>query len=208
MSIGYRVLPTDYRNPVVEVANTTFYNNSALSFRSSSDAFYNGLLTGRAGGLGVFINEPYHNVTITVVNCQFIGNYARVFGGGLYFVYSSRHSQHIGIVKDTIFIDNIGELGGGGFITAIQSNGINIAPHFVKFDNCSFINNRGDAGAGMYFYVIFRGGRGNKLQVNNCMFINNRGIRLENEFGAALAASIYEEFQNTESFTVSLIKDW
>ena len=212
MAITYRVLRSSYSNPKIEVINTLFVNNSALTnnrtFRSTSNAFYNGILSGRAGGLGVFVDERDHNVSISIDGCQFINNNAQAYGGGLYFVYNGLNSQHIGNVTNTKFIGNSGGLGGGGFINSVQSKGLQGAPHIVRFKDCYFEGNQGDAGGGMYFYVILQGGRGNLLELDNCTFVGNRGVLSENEFGAAIAASLYEEFQEKESFPIHNINDW
>ena len=190
-----------------------FCNNSALtndSFRSTSNAFFSGVLTGRAGGLGVFISEAYHNVIVHVNGCIFQSNYVQSFGGGLYFVYSGNSSktQYKGFVSNSQFINNIGVLGGGGFIVTIQSSGPPNVPHMLRFQDCHFERNRGDAGGGIYFYVIFPGGRGNLFELKGSSFVDNGGVNLENEFGSALAASLYEVFENKVGFPIHFIEDW
>ena len=212
VAITYSDIDYNYGNIKIKVINTSFINNSALTnnrtFRSTSDAFYNGILTGRAGGLGVFVNKRDHNVIISIDRCQFINNYARIYGGGLYFVYHGLNSQHIGIVTNTTFIGNSGGLGAGGFASSVLSKGLQEGPHIVQFKDCYFESNQGDAGGGMYFYVILQGGRGNLLELDNCTFVGNRGVLSENEFGAAIAASLYEKFQEKESFPIHNIHDW
>ncbi|XP_019852697.1 PREDICTED: uncharacterized protein LOC109582431 [Amphimedon queenslandica] len=207
VSIGYNDMDTGYNNPKIIVRDTHFVNNSAYHYRGTSKAFFRGIFQGRAGGLGIFINESYHNVSILVKNCKFINNQAVAFGGGLYFIYNGRNSYHTGIVEDSDFIDNVAFLGGGGFISSIISSGLKEAPHLVKFTNCSFQNNMGDSGGGMYFYVIFSGGKGNSLELNECAFIANRGVNRESEFGAAIAASIYDKFEEKDSFPYHSISD-
>ena len=188
----------------VVVSNTTFHNNSAIAdntFRSSSSAFFNGILTGRAGGLSVFIStfNVSHNVTALVSNCTFQGNFATSFGGGLYFVFTGNCSRHNGSIKDTHFLSNTGNLGGGGFVTTVDSGGLQEAPHLIHLSNCLFSGNRGDAGGGMYLYVLYYKGNGSQLSVDNCTFKGNGGVNSDKEFGAALAASIYESFHEKES---------
>ena len=100
-------------NMDITVTNTVFLNNSAIAnniYKSSSNAFFNGILTGRAGGLGIFISTigVSHNVTALVSNCTFRDNFATSFGGGLYFVYNGTCSQHYGRVEDSHFVSNTG----------------------------------------------------------------------------------------------------
>ena len=219
VSIGFYniVSPKDLR---VDVSNTTFVNNSALAngtFRSTSHAFFKGILPGRAGGLGVFIHEDYTNVTVKVNNCTFQDNYARSYGGGLYFVYSgSNENENIlgkkpqfkGFVTNSSFISNTAGLGGGGFIITIQTSGPVKTPHLLHFDNCIFKNNAGQSGGGFYYYVIFHGGRGNSLAIRNTSFFNNRGNSMSSEFGSAFAASIYQEYRTMEGFPIHVIESW
>ena len=191
-----------------------FFNNSASnstdSFQSTSNAFFSGVLTGRAGGLGVFISETYHNVTVHVNGCIFDSNHAQSFGGGLYFVYSgnSTETQYKGFVSNSQFINNTAVLGGGGFIVTIQSSGPPNDPHMLRIQDCHFEHNHGDAGGGIYFYVIFPGGRGNLFELKGSTFVDNRGVNKENEFGSALAASLYEIFENKVGFPDHFIEDW
>ena len=191
-------------NMDVVVSSTTFLNNSANAidtFRSSSSALFNGILTGRAGGLGIFVStiNVSHNVTALVSNCIFQDNFATSFGGGLFFIFTGNCSRHNGSVKDTHFLSNVGNMGGGGFITTVDSGGLPETPHIIHLSNCLFRSNRGDAGGGMYFYILYPEGNGSQLFVENCTFTGNKGVNLDKEFGAALAASMYENFQEKES---------
>ena len=205
-----KVFNTTFVNNCV-VINTTFINNCVFARRKyqyASRTFFKGLLTGRAGGLGVFIYEIYHNVTVHVDGCTFHDNYAQAYGGGMYFLYSGINSQYTGTVSNCEFIRNTGGLGAGGFITTVQSNGLVDAPHILNIRDCRFESNRGNYGGGLLFLVLFQGGRGNMLSVTRCIFIDNAGIDQENEVGSALSASIYEMFEEKESYPVHSMEDW
>ena len=212
VAITYFNSSVSNQNPDIKVVNTTFFNNSVFArrtYRYSSRTFFRGLLTGRAGGLGVFIYEIYHNVTIHVDGCTFQDNYAQSYGGGLYFVYSGRNSQqYTGTVSNCEFIRNTGGLGAGGFVTVVQSSGLVGAPHILNIRDCLFKSNRGNYGAGLYFFILFQGGRGNRLSLTRCIFIDNAGINQENEVGSAISASIYENFEEKESYPVHSMEDW
>ena len=219
VSIGYYNLVSD-NDIVVDVINTTFINNSALAnttFRSTSHAFFNGILTGRAGGLGVFVHEDFSSVIVRVIDCVFQENYARSYGGGLYFVYSGNRTVQKAIgtlpvikghVSNCSFVRNIAGLGGGGFIVSIQTRGPIDAPHLLHFEDCLFDSNVGNYGGAFYYYVIFHGGRGNSLSLKNTVFRRNRGNASYSEFGSAFAASIYEQFNSKEGFPIHMMESW
>ena len=115
-------------------------------------------------------------------------------------MYNGSCSQHHGLVEDTLFLSNTGNLGGGGFITTIDSGGLPGAPHELELLNCFFEGNKGNAGGGMYFYNLYQRGNGSQLLVNNCTFTGNGGLCSNEEFGAAMAASTNENFQEKESY--------
>ena len=195
------------QNPDIKVINTTFINNSVyakLSYRFSSRTFYRGLLTGRAGGLGVFIYEIYHNVTIHVDGCTFHDNYAQAYGGGMYIVYSGRNSHHTGTVSNCEFNRNTGGLGGGGSAIGMVSSGLDGAPHILNIKNCLYKSNRGNKGGGLLLAFFGQGGRGKMLSVTRCMFIDNAGI----DVGGALCVSAFQTFEEKESYPVNSMKNW
>ena len=211
VAITYFVSSRSNKNPDIKVVNTTFFNNSVFArrtYRYSSRTFFRGLLTGRAGGLGVFIYEIYHNVTIHVDGCTFQDNYAQSYGGGLYFVYSGRNSQYTGTVSNCEFIRNTGDLGGGGISIALGSSGLVGAPHILNIRDCLFKTNRGNYGGGLLLGFLVLGGRGNVISVTRCMFINNAGIDQNNEVGSALCVSTHQIFEEKESYPVHSMKDW
>ena len=199
------------QNPDIKVINTTFINNSVyakLAYRFSSRTFSRGLLTGRAGGLGVFIYEIYHNVTIHVDGCTFHDNYAQAYGGGMYFLYSGRNSHHTGTVSNCEFNRNTGDLGGGGFIIVLVSSGLVGAPHILSIRDCIFKTNRGNCGGGLFLGFSVEGNRGNMISVTRCMFIDNAGIDRNNEIGGALCTYVNEIFAEKKSNSMHSMEDW
>ena len=90
VAIGYNNNGSSiFTNPTVLVQNCSFTNNGAnastQSFLTSSNIVAMGVFTGRGGGLGLLINESFHNVTALITDCQFINNFASSFGGGAVF---------------------------------------------------------------------------------------------------------------------------
>ena len=211
VAITYWKLNSIINNPNITVSNCRFINNSAYAgattYRTNSDAAQNGVLTGRAGGLGMFISASEYNVSIDIYGCIFHNNYATSYSGGLFFIFNGTNSQYFATVDNCEFVGNTGVLGGGGFITTIQSRGHVNAPHTVLLKNSYFERNRGDAGGGVYYFVLYPEGRGNFFAMKGCTFVNNGGVNEEREFGAAFAASLYEVFKEKESLYLHGIED-
>ncbi len=207
----------------IVINNTKFVNNSAFApgskFRSTSHAFFNGVLTGRAGGMGIFIQEDKCNATIQVSNCTFEKNFARSYGGGLYFVYGNNtiqkqtawtRPQFRGYITNCTFSNNGAGLGAGGFISSITSAGPRTNPHLVNITDSKFEGNYAGIGGGIYYYIVFEGGRGNRLRVRNTDFTSNRGMSASstNNVGSAIAASIYYDFVSKLGFPTQEIENW
>ena len=160
VAIGFDNIKTDIPNPTLSVKQCNFTNNQALAesnFRTTSDAFFNGVFTGRGGGLGVFINESFHNITGRIVNNSFVDNYAESFGGGLYLVVYGDRTQTQLLVERNVFLNNVGYLGGGALLMSFFSVGVETAPHQTTVIECSFINNSGQTGGAILAYWSYGG---------------------------------------------------
>lgn len=194
----------------ITVNNSVFHNNSALaeeSYQTSSDAILSGVLTGRAGGLGIFAALIKHNVSIIVSGCRFTENYARSFGGGLYFLFATNLSHFDGVVKNCSFISNTAVHGGGGFIVTVSTKFPTVT-HTVEVVDSLFLNNRGDAGGGLYYITLLEQNKGFALTISRTEFTNNSAVNREEGFGAALAASMYAAYTKQDSLPVHTITNW
>lgn len=160
VAIGFNDVPQHLSTPCIRIQDSDFLNNRATAqstFETSNQAFTNQYFTGRGGGLGIFVNESFHNITVTVHDCTFGGNFARSFGGGMYILFNGENTQHFIIVERTEIVSNIALKGGGGIQLSYISNGVQATPHTGTFVDCSFTANRGEAGGGIYVYPSFRG---------------------------------------------------
>ena len=156
VAIGFNGVPTQYIQPQVIISNCNFTRNSATAeamLRSTSEAFFDGIFSGRGGGVGVFFNEDYHNVTVRIVDNKFQSNYARLFGGGVFFVIFNEGTHHVLDLERNIFDSNIAVLGGGAIQMTFISNGIREDPHVTSFIDCLFQNNSGASGGGIMVYT-------------------------------------------------------
>lgn len=154
IAIGYNTLPDDYFNPTVHISNSVFQNNRANGFRTPNRAVAANVYLGRGGGLGVFLNESLHNLTLTISDCVFENNSVRLFGGGLFIVTQSHPDNQLNmLVEQSIFRGNNASYGGAGVQLSYLNSGSNRNPHTVSFRQCAFVNNRGSAGGGIYIFV-------------------------------------------------------
>lgn len=155
VAIGYNILPDDFRNPTLHISHSTFRDNQANGFRSPNRAVAANVYLGRAGGLGLFLNESLHNISIHIFDCVFESNFARLFGGGLFILTQSHiHNQLVKFhVEESRFIGNQANFGGAGIQLSYLNSGSNERPHTAVFRRCEFINNRGPSGSGIYIFV-------------------------------------------------------
>ena len=156
VAIGFNGVPTHYIQPQVIIFNCNFTRNSATAeamFRSSSGAFFNRAFSGRGGGVGMFFNEDYHNVSVQIVDNKFQSNYARSFGGAVFLVVFNEGTHHVLDLERNTFDSNIAVLGGGAIQMTFISNGIREDPHVTSFVDCLFQNNSGASGGAIYVYA-------------------------------------------------------
>ena len=154
IAIGYNSLPNDYFNPMVQISNSVFQNNRANGFRTPNRAVAANIYLGRGGGLGVFLNESLHNLTLIISDCLFENNSVRLFGGGLFILTQSHPNNQLNmLVERSVFQRNNASYGGAGVQLSYLNSGSNGSPHTVLFRQCNFVNNRGSAGSGIYIFV-------------------------------------------------------
>lgn len=160
VSIGYNNIETDILHPLIAVLRCNFTDNRATArnaFRTTSNAFFNRIFTGRGGGLGIFINESFHNISGTINDNRFVDNYARSFGGGLFMVIFGEGTQNILLVRRNVFVNNVALLGAGGLLMTFFSTGLEAAPHTSNITDCFFEGNSGESGGAVLVYLAYEG---------------------------------------------------
>jgi hypothetical protein len=158
VSIGYNNIPHSFSQISTTVNHCTFTNNRATAskiVRSSSSAFSSHIFSGRGGGIGVFYNESYHNITVGILDNSFENNYARSFGGGVFFVFFGEGTQNINTLERNTFVNNYALLGGGAVLSTFFSNGVSGRPHSVLMSDCLFIGNSGQTGGALFVYPAY-----------------------------------------------------
>jgi hypothetical protein len=211
VSFGYNTLPVNFSSPSLLVTDCVFRNNSARAtsaFRTSSQAFFAQIFTGRGGSLALFVNESRYDLDVTIRNCTFTGNTARSFGGGVYLLLGGFGTSHRVVVKRARVISNVAQLGGGGFQASFFNNGPEDAPLMMRFDDCLFENNSGIAGGGVFVFTSTDGGVGNLVQIRSTVFIGNRGYTGgPGDYGAAVALSLLNPLVERSNFPRHEITD-
>ena len=153
VAIGYNSLLADFSDPKVEVLNSVFTNNSALSFVTIEAVITTQVFVGRGGGLGFFIDESVHALSIIVSGCVFEHNFANLLGGGLFVVvFSYSTVQHFMLIEKCQVVSNVAmEFGGGGVQLSHElAMGNSSVQDTIQVRECNFINNRSPSGGGMY----------------------------------------------------------
>ena len=145
---------------IAEIARCGFINNRATAatmVRVTNNAFSTRIFSGRGGGLGIFYNESYHNITLIITNTCFENNFARSFGGAVYLVKFGEQTQNVYMLRGNNFTNNLAPLGGGGMANTYFSSGIPDAPNTLLMANCTFIGNVGQTGGALSLYLPYEG---------------------------------------------------
>ena len=157
---GYSAHNTN--TPRVLLCDCQFINNSALAtstFLTSEEALSRHIFTGRGGAIAVYINEHVVDVSIDIEDSTVVNSFARSYGGGVFIIINGRlPTQHsINFVRTNIS-SNYGQLAGSGvFLGFLSSTSTVVRPHSVVFSECSFTNNTGLSGGGIYIITSFVG---------------------------------------------------
>ena len=135
--------------------------NSISKIQIYDSLFYNNFDNYTGGVCLVLSNTTTH---VTVKKSSFIGNYGET--GGLY-VYVNKGSAVV-TINQTLFLNNIGTLIGGAFLTGSDND----FPIIFSFNQTKFTNNSGTSG-GLF---VTRYGLGcTQVEIVDTMFLNNNG---------------------------------
>ena len=160
VSIGYNNAPIHFSQIVAKVAGCAFTNNRATAankVRSTDAAFSSRIFSGRGGGLGIFCNESYHNITFRLADNSFESNYARSYGGALYIVKFEERTQNKYILRRNNFTNNVAPLGAGAISNVFFSSGIPGSPNSLRMFDCTFVGNVGLTGGAVTLYAPYEG---------------------------------------------------
>ena len=169
VAIGYSNVPKIYPQVTARVVKCNFTRNRAKAASkvrtSSSAAFFSHMFSGRGGGLGVYFNENFYNISLDVHDNHFIENYAKSFGGALYLVTFGEGTQNWYLVHGNKFVNNIAPLGGGAISNTFFSNGIPDSPHQLLMTDCLFMGNVGQSGGALFLYLPYGGKIGENYEI-------------------------------------------
>lgn len=220
VAFGFRDPPVEYQdmNVSFEVTHTMFINNSALATamipadttgrEAASRAVSEGRYPGRGGALGLFLSETLDNVSITVAYCEFHRNFARAYGGAMFFIVTEENSLNILHIHNTLFHSNRGGLGAAGIQLSYLA-GRAASPISVTFTNCVFMNHTARSGGALSVFPSFFGGGGGIFRVIDCAFIGNSENTSDPfAYGAAIGVSEINIFQDRSYIPVHDIINW
>ena len=159
VAVGYNNIPNKFTRVSLEVLRCNFTNNSATAerrVRSTNSAFFSQVFSGRGGGIGVFYNESYYNITARISDCHFERNYARSFGGGVFLVFFGEGTQNIVTLERNTFVNNFAVLGGGAILNTFFSNGVIGRPHSTIITDCLLSGNVGQSGGALFLYQAYQ----------------------------------------------------
>ncbi len=195
-------------NPFVNITNCNFTNNLAgLSNSLSSDQTFGvGVLLARGGGMAVFVQEHYFNISAQISHCRFSQNKAQAYGGGMYILFNGAGS-HNAMVDNNYFLSNTAISGGGGLII-VGVNRTKYDAHSFTVRKCRFESNFGAIGGGLYYSINLGGRTTSIVRFEECEFIGNGLLDADESFGAAIVIDIADYFEAKELIYVNSMKDW
>ena len=165
VALGYTNYPTCLKQPRVSISHCDFIGNSAhgtTELQTSERAVASSIFIGRGGALGIFIGSASSSPILNMTDCLILGNYARLFGGGIYTNINSIGTNvsftfsKVNIISNTI--SKRVQTGGGGVQVAfLSASDSPVPPHSVVFRDCNFENNVGESGGGIYVFTPFVG---------------------------------------------------
>lgn len=197
LSIAYHTNRTVFHDssllPSVCVTDCTFNDNKALLPGENTQQQINAALNrhfyyGRGGGLGLYLDEFFINITLNVERNRFENNFAHSFGGGLYVNLDGNATQHSLNIKDCNFTDNrVGGGFGGAIQIALLTRNANSEPSQLKFVRCTFTRNSASFGGGLSVVQTYSLGSGNQVSLMDSYFESNCASDVG---GAVLFASL------------------
>ena len=160
VAIGLNNIDTNATDIRFIIQGCDFIGNQATAkrfFRTPDNAVFNGIYTGRGGGLGVFVNESDHNVECIISDNSFVGNYARSYGGGLFMVAFGNDTHSTFTIMRNNFTDNTACLGGGAIISTFFSTALKGNPNVINITDTAFIGNAAESGGALLYYLAYEG---------------------------------------------------
>ena len=197
--------------PSYHFTSCTFQDNYAISVPTNSPQHTpnsDTYVSGRGGGLSLYLTDYTQNVTIQVSHCVFENNEA-LFGAGLSIFLHGAANHNTIWITDTNFTGNRGytyknsegvESGGGGvqvMLTTHQFNGMaGVTNNRVTFQHCKFTNNSAYWGGGLSIVSVCEhtakcDRATNDIHIEECEWSDNRA-----GFGSAIDCVSWDDVQD------------
>ena len=157
LSIGtYRIEKKMLNPPKIVIHNCIFTNNTAFPDdelqKALTEVHIQNVFNGRGGGLGIVLSSPQHSYSVLITNCSFIGNGAKLLGGGLY-ITTDRGTSHNITLDGNTFIENWSGFAAGGIFSGSFGPGTEAKFDQFVYKNCQFNANKAERGGGIVYAV-------------------------------------------------------
>lgn len=209
LSLSYRFQQMPATNPIINITGCKFENNySYLPNQSLSEqisqVLNNQYYPARGGGLSIIITEEYANLTMMVVNCSFVHNYAESFGGAVYIILDGKQTAHFVKFSNSYFILNNCSNGGGGgvFLGYVRLHRYSV-PSVFEFTDSVFEQNIAKTGGGILTLQTRVNGGNDYTIVRRSNFTKNNSTH-----GSAITFGSLFNVQTSLSSVPSVIEDW
>ena len=197
---GCDVFSRNNRNSTYIFSHNMFKTNIALATRARAKTYVQAPLRYRAqkkifqevgsgGGLTLYIRADASSNNITIENCSFLANEAKL-GGGLILSFHDSPKNNVVVVRNCTFKENVARNGGGGLDVGFLAFGNRLATfpsgNKLVFDHCSFTDNFAKYGGGTKIFSTrsFSSGLNNSITFKKCQWEQNKA-----QFGSAVEIS-------------------
>ncbi len=156
VSLAYYFNGTSQTNPQIEIVHCLFSNNKAYQNYTDQFDVFNSVISGRGGAIGIHTEGSQSNVHASIKDCTFTGNWAEIYGGGIWVIFSGENTWHELTLDNCTFAENgCGPIGNGGAVNvAILLSDDKSRPVKTLVTNCYFEGNRANFGGGLSFLEV------------------------------------------------------
>ena len=146
------------------------------------------------GGLGVYFQGSSSEITISIIHCMFVDNFAK-WGAGMHILFQDQATDNTVEVRDSKYIDNRADQAGGGacirFFTLLE--GLE-SYNQVTFYDVEFSRNEGNFGAGTSVLSTYSSYLStSRLSFQDCTWSGNLG-----DYASAvdIAPALFQRLEN------------
>lgn len=192
---GSDVLASSYT-----LKNCNFTNNSAPGMYESFDTTLGKTSEWRGqsigGGLGVYFQGNSSEISMSIVRCMFVGNFA-TWGAGMHILFQDQATDNTVEVSNSKYIENRVDQAGGGACIRFFTNDMLEGPESynqVTFHDVEFSRNEGNFGAGTSVLSTYSSYLStSRMYFQDCIWSSNEG-----DYASAVdvAPALFQRLEN------------